>query len=140
MYVDLILQSLSDSFSQSIINFNINKFEVTLPKLLNILKEAESTIKKEKPVLHFGETKKKKKASKTLKKGKGKGRPNKTMVAKKNPGKDKDSTTVKTGIRRGTVLARPRRLAKGAMDLKMGNGVRVTAIVIGEVILHLLGG
>ncbi|RZR82553.1 hypothetical protein BHM03_00009002 [Ensete ventricosum] len=50
------------------------KFEVTLPELLNMLREAESAIKKEKPVLYTGETKKKRKASKTLKNGKGKER------------------------------------------------------------------
>ncbi|RZS23972.1 hypothetical protein BHM03_00056988 [Ensete ventricosum] len=64
-------------------------FEVTLPKLLNMLRETESTIKKEKPVLYIGGTKKKRKASKTLKKGKGKGRLGKAKVAKKYSAKDK---------------------------------------------------
>ena len=36
--VDLILQSLLDSFSQFIINFNMNKIDVSLPELLNMLK------------------------------------------------------------------------------------------------------
>ncbi|RZS29064.1 hypothetical protein BHM03_00062735, partial [Ensete ventricosum] len=66
--------SLQDSFSHFIM-FNVSKFEVTLPELLNMLREAESAINKEKPVLYIGETKKKRKASKTLKKGKGKERP-----------------------------------------------------------------
>ena len=70
-------------------NFNINKLEVTLPKLLNMLREAASTIKKEKLVLCTGETKKKRKSKKSLKKGKGKGRPGKAKVAKKDPTKDK---------------------------------------------------
>ncbi|RRT38855.1 hypothetical protein B296_00053894 [Ensete ventricosum] len=52
--------SLPNSFSQFIINFNLNKFEVTLPELLNMLREAESVIKKEKPILYISETKKKK--------------------------------------------------------------------------------
>ncbi|RRT48936.1 hypothetical protein B296_00009867 [Ensete ventricosum] len=90
-------------------NLNMSKFEVTLPELLNMLRESESAIKKKKPVLYISETKKTKKASKTLKTGKGKERP-----------------------------ARPRRLAKGEMDLKMGNGARVAAVAIGEVTLHLL--
>ncbi|RWW01550.1 hypothetical protein GW17_00035409 [Ensete ventricosum] len=64
-------------------------FEVTLLELLNMLSEAESTIKKEKSVFYIGETKKKRKANKTLKKCKGKGRPGKTKVAKKDPAKDK---------------------------------------------------
>ena len=57
--VDLMLQSLLDFFSQFIINFNMNKLEVTLLELLNMLREAESTIKKEKPVFYAGETRKK---------------------------------------------------------------------------------
>ena len=66
-------------------NFNINKLEVTLPELLNILRGAESTIKKEKLVLNTGKTKKKRKAEKSLKKGEGKGRLGKVKVAKKDP-------------------------------------------------------
>ncbi|RWV96008.1 hypothetical protein GW17_00041314 [Ensete ventricosum] len=74
-------------------NFNMSKLEVTLPKLLNILREAESAIKKEKSILYIGETKKKRKASKILKKGKGKERLGKAKVAKKDTTKDtkKDS-------------------------------------------------
>ncbi|KAJ8492384.1 hypothetical protein OPV22_014105 [Ensete ventricosum] len=110
MCVDLILQSIPDSFSHFIMNFNMSKFEVTLPELLNMLREAESTIKKEKLIIYIGETKKKRKTSKTLKKGKDKERPGKTKV-----------------------LARPRRLDRGEMDLKMGNGAKVTVIAIGEI-------
>ncbi|RRT66973.1 hypothetical protein B296_00034877 [Ensete ventricosum] len=68
--VDLIHQFLQDSFSHLIMNFNMSKFEVTLPELLNILREAESVIKKS--VLYIGETNKKRKTNKTLKKDKGK--------------------------------------------------------------------
>ena len=55
-----------------------------------MLREVESTIKKEKPVLYTGETRKKRKAKRSPKKGKGKGRPGKAKVAKKDPAKDKD--------------------------------------------------
>ncbi|RRT35939.1 hypothetical protein B296_00040627 [Ensete ventricosum] len=89
MCVDLILQSLPDSYSHFIMNFNISKFEVTLPEHLNMLGEAESAIKKEKPVLYISETKKKRNASKTLKKGKDKERSGKVNVAKKYQAKDK---------------------------------------------------
>ena len=89
LYVDLVLQSLLDLFSQFIINFNMNKLELTLPRLLNMLKEAKSTIKKEKPVLYTGETKKKKNEKKSLKKGKSKGKSGTTKVAKIDPVKDK---------------------------------------------------
>ena len=67
----------------------MNKLEVTLSELLNMLKGAEITIKKEKPVLYIGETRKKRKVEKSLKKGKGKGRLGKAMVAKKDPANDK---------------------------------------------------
>ena len=59
--VDIVLQSLPDSFSQFIMNFNMNKLEVTLPELLNMLREVESTIKKKNPVLYTSETRKKRK-------------------------------------------------------------------------------
>ncbi|RWV78439.1 hypothetical protein GW17_00060600 [Ensete ventricosum] len=82
---------------------HMNKFKVTLPKLLNMLREVESTIKKEKPVLYISETNKKRKASKTLKKGKSKERPSKTKVCKKEPIKDSASNATKTGTERGTI-------------------------------------
>ena len=69
--MDLVLQSLPDSFSQFIINFNMNKFKVSLPKLLNMLKKVKSTIKKEKSILYTGEIRNKMKAEKSFKKGKG---------------------------------------------------------------------
>ena len=70
-------------------NFNMNKLEVTLLELLNMLRKAKSTIKKEKSVLYTGETRKKRKTEKSLKKGKGKSIPGKAKVAKKDPAKDK---------------------------------------------------
>ena len=85
--VDIVLQFLPDSFSQFIMNFNMNKLKVTLLELLNMLREAKSTIKKEKPVLYTSETRKKKKADISLEKGKG--RPGKAKVAKKDSAKDK---------------------------------------------------
>ncbi|RRT61718.1 hypothetical protein B296_00020000 [Ensete ventricosum] len=81
--------SLLDFFSHFIMNFNMSKFEVTLLELLNMLKEAKSVIKKEKPVLYIGETKKKRKTNKTLKKGKGNEKLGRTKVAKKDLTKDK---------------------------------------------------
>ncbi|RWV79878.1 hypothetical protein GW17_00058925 [Ensete ventricosum] len=70
-----------------------------------MLREAESTIAKEKSVLYIGQTKKKRKVDKSLKKGKGKGKLNRAKVAKKDPTKDKGFDK---------------------MDLKMDNGARVT--------------
>ena len=54
-----------------------------------MLREAKSTIKKEKLVLYNGETKRKRKARKSLKKGKSKGKWGKTNVAKNDPTKEK---------------------------------------------------
>ena len=68
-------------------NFSMNKLEVTLLELLSMLKEVESTIKKEKLVFYANETRKKKKAEKFLKKSKG--RSGKANVGKKDPTKDK---------------------------------------------------
>ncbi|XP_020082582.1 uncharacterized protein LOC109706190 [Ananas comosus] len=45
LQTDLILQSLPDSFSQFIMNFQMNKIQCTLSELLNMLVTAEGTIK-----------------------------------------------------------------------------------------------
>ena len=52
--IDLILQSLPDSFSQFVMNFNMNNMERTLSQLMNMLKTAEADMKKSKPVLLVG--------------------------------------------------------------------------------------
>ncbi|KAK9174631.1 hypothetical protein WN944_029668 [Citrus x changshan-huyou] len=49
--IDLILQSLPDSFSQFIMNFNMNKMECSLVELLKMLNTAETCIKKPKDVM-----------------------------------------------------------------------------------------
>ena len=43
--MDLILQSLSDSYGQFIMNYHMNKIDATLPELLNILVTIEDTLK-----------------------------------------------------------------------------------------------
>ena len=62
--VDLVLQSLPNSYDQFVVNFNMNQFETKLPELLNMLKTAESTIKKDKPVLLMNSSSKAKKGNK----------------------------------------------------------------------------
>ena len=53
--VDAILSSLTDSFNQFIMNYNMNKMDVTLSELLNMLQAAEDLIKKEKPTVMLAE-------------------------------------------------------------------------------------
>ena len=58
---DLILQSLSDSFSQFVINYHMNKLNISLSELLNMLKTVESHFKGEKvQILHVDKISKKK--------------------------------------------------------------------------------
>ena len=44
LYIDLILHSLSSTFSQFVMNFNMHKMEVTLPELCNMLKTAQENL------------------------------------------------------------------------------------------------
>ncbi|KAK8540198.1 hypothetical protein V6N12_046489 [Hibiscus sabdariffa] len=44
--IDVVLQSLSDSFNQFVLNFNMNEINKTLPQLLGMLRTAESNMKK----------------------------------------------------------------------------------------------
>jgi hypothetical protein len=53
--VDAIFSSLTDSFNQFIMNYNMNKMDVTLSELLNMLQAAEDLIKKEKPTVMLAE-------------------------------------------------------------------------------------
>jgi hypothetical protein len=53
--VDAILSSLTDSFNQFIMNYNMNKMDVTLLELLNMLQAAEDLIKKDKPIVMLAE-------------------------------------------------------------------------------------
>ena len=74
LYVDLILQSLLKSFDQFVINFNMGNNRVTINELVNMLVTAQSTIKKDKPMIlastskaHKGAQKGKKKKSSSSK-------------------------------------------------------------------------
>ncbi|KAK8974556.1 hypothetical protein V6N11_034483 [Hibiscus sabdariffa] len=44
--IDVVLQSLPDSFRQFILNFNMNDIDKTLPHLLGMLRTAKSNLKK----------------------------------------------------------------------------------------------
>ncbi|KAK8636307.1 hypothetical protein V6N13_005011 [Hibiscus sabdariffa] len=43
--IDVVLQSLPDSFNQFVLNFNMNEINKTLPQLLGMLRTAESNMK-----------------------------------------------------------------------------------------------
>ncbi|KAK8574325.1 hypothetical protein V6N13_016126 [Hibiscus sabdariffa] len=44
--IDVVLQSLSDSFNQFLLNFNMNEINKTLPQLLGMLRTVEGNMKK----------------------------------------------------------------------------------------------
>ncbi|KAK8584249.1 hypothetical protein V6N13_109637 [Hibiscus sabdariffa] len=75
---DVILQSLPDSFKPFVLNFNMNEINKTLPQLLDMLRTAESDLKKNgyKSILMVREAKGKKKAKS---KGNGKSKPKERM-------------------------------------------------------------
>ncbi|XP_070667597.1 uncharacterized protein [Malus domestica] len=71
---DFILASLSDSFSQFVMNYNMNKMDSTLSELLNMLVTAEKTMKKENVVGTAAVAYNKPCSSKAKPKGKGQGK------------------------------------------------------------------
>ena len=91
--IDLVLQSLPDSYAQFVLNFQMNKIDCTLPELINMHKTVEPSIKKEQKsimvVNSSGPSKKNKKAKKQGKKN--------TIKPKggiqKKTAKNKDSST-----------------------------------------------
>ncbi|KAK8576718.1 hypothetical protein V6N13_015151 [Hibiscus sabdariffa] len=44
--IDVVLQSLSDSFNQFVLNFNMNEINKTLPQLIGMLRTVESNMKR----------------------------------------------------------------------------------------------
>ncbi|KAL4291322.1 hypothetical protein GQ457_14G016260 [Hibiscus cannabinus] len=90
---DVVLQSLPDSFSQFILNFNMNEIEKTLPQLLGMLRTAEGNMKKggSKSVLMVREAKGKGKGKKVANsKGNGKTKPKGKEALKPKGGVRKD--------------------------------------------------
>lgn len=49
--IDVVLQSLPNSYSQFVMNYNIHDFEKSLPELLNMLRTAEQELSKNKSTI-----------------------------------------------------------------------------------------
>ena len=193
---DVILQSLSDSYSQFVLNFNMNEIDKTLPQLLSMLRTAEGNMKKvgPKPILMVRNNKGKGKAKVQAKpKGKARPKPGKVKAALKPKGgvakegncfhcgvtghwkrncpiyleevkKAKISGTSASGIYVIDInlstttswvldtgcgshictsvqgLERSKNLARGDVDLRVGNGAKVAALAIGTYNLSLPSG
>ncbi|KAL4334613.1 hypothetical protein GQ457_07G009640 [Hibiscus cannabinus] len=152
--IDVVLQSLLDSFSQFILNFNMNEIEKTLPQLLGMLRTAEGNMKKggSKSVLMVREAKGKgKKVAKS--KGYGKTKPKGKEALKPKGGVSKDGKCFHCGktrhwkrncpiyledVKKAKVVGASvsglhtrMTLAKGDVDLRVGNGARVAALAVG---------
>ncbi|KAL4310633.1 hypothetical protein GQ457_01G017150 [Hibiscus cannabinus] len=183
--IDVVLQSLPDSFSQFILNFNMNEIEKTLPQLLGMLRIVEGNMKKggSKSVLMVREAKGKGKGKKVAKsKGNGKTKPKGKEELKPKGGVNKDGKCFhcgKTGhwkrncpiyleeVKKAKAVGASvsgiyvidvnmstssswvldtscgshictsvqglhtrRNLAKGDVDLRVGNGARVAALAV----------
>ncbi|KAK8502801.1 hypothetical protein V6N12_073851 [Hibiscus sabdariffa] len=89
--IDVILQSLPDSFNQFVLNFNMNEINKTLPQLLGMLRTAESNLKKggSKSILMVCEAKRKeKKVAKSKGVGKTKSKGKEALKPKGGVSKD----------------------------------------------------
>ena len=68
--IDLIMSRFSDSFAQFVLNYRINNIEISIPKLINIVKAVEPSLKKEGKTMILKDTFSYKKSSKNNKKKK----------------------------------------------------------------------
>ncbi|KAI3685767.1 hypothetical protein L6452_35025 [Arctium lappa] len=187
--IDVVLQSLPNSYSQFVMNYNMRDFEKSLPELLNMLRTAEQELAKNKSTILMvrkdkkGKGKGKSIAKPTSKSLKPKGGIKKPKVTVPKEGecfhcnklghwkrncllylqeKKKGSVTSTSGIyvieanlstsytswvldigcgshicRNVQELKRTRRLSKGEVDLRVGNGTKVAAIAVGSILLTL---
>ncbi|KAK8983773.1 hypothetical protein V6N11_009559 [Hibiscus sabdariffa] len=188
--IDVILQSLPDSFNYFVLNFNMNEFNKTLPQLLGMLRTAESNMKKggSKSILMVREAKRKeKKVAKSKGVGKTKSKGKEALKPKGGVSKDgKCFHCGKTGhwkrncpmyledVKKAKAVGASvsgiyvidvnmstspswvldtgcgshictsvqglhmrRTLAKGDVDLRVGNGARVAALAVGTYVLAL---
>ncbi|KAL4335245.1 hypothetical protein GQ457_07G009750 [Hibiscus cannabinus] len=89
--IDVIQQSLSDSFNPFVRNFNMNEINKTLPQLLGMLRTAKSDLKKNgsKSILMVHEGKRKRN-KKVKSKGNGKSKPKRNDAMKPEEGISKD--------------------------------------------------
>ncbi|KAK9025215.1 hypothetical protein V6N11_065111 [Hibiscus sabdariffa] len=143
--VDVVLQSLPDSFNQFVLNFNMNEINKTLPQLLGMLRTAEGNMKKggSKSILMVREAKGKgKKVAKS--KGTGKTKPKGKEALKPKGGVRKDGKCFHCDTGCGSHICTSvqglhmrRNLAKGDVDLRVGNGARVAALAVGTYVLSL---
>ncbi|KAK8995295.1 hypothetical protein V6N11_069734 [Hibiscus sabdariffa] len=188
--VDVVLQSLSDSFNQFVLNFNMNEINKTLPQFLGMLRTAKSNMKKggSKSILMVREAKGKgKKVAKS--KGTGKTKPKGKEALKPKGGVSKNGKCFHCGkpghwkrncpvyleeVKKAKAVGASvssiyvidvnmstssswvldtscgshictsvrglhmrRNLAKGDVDLRVGNGARVAALAVGTYVLSL---
>ena len=76
LFTDLILQSLPPSFDSFVVNYSMHLIKKGPSKLVNVLRVAEATMKRDKPVMLVGSFSGSKAAKPKRKKKKGKGSPN----------------------------------------------------------------
>ncbi|XP_024990602.1 uncharacterized protein LOC112524891 [Cynara cardunculus var. scolymus] len=106
--IDVVLQSLPNSHSQFLMNYNMHDFDKTLPELLNMLRTAEQELAKNKStILMVRKDKKRKGKVKSIAKPTSK------------------SLKPKEGIKKSKELKRTRRLSKCEVDLHVGNGEKM---------------
>ncbi|KAK8701343.1 hypothetical protein V6N13_019731 [Hibiscus sabdariffa] len=137
---DLILQSLPGSFKPFVLNFNMNEINKTLPQLLGMLRTVESDMKKDgsKSILLVREAKGKgKKVAKSkgseVKKAKAVGASVSGIYVIDVNMSTSSSWVLDTGCGSHICtsvqgLHMRRNLAKGDVDLRVGNGARVSAL------------
>ncbi|XP_010556021.1 PREDICTED: uncharacterized protein LOC104825396 [Tarenaya hassleriana] len=124
--VDMVLHSLPDSFRHFVLNYYMNGMDKSLTELHGMLVSAEQNIKTDKSILVMQSEKSSRKRPRENGKGKELAKKAKVVVLPKSKPNKGECHYCHEGLQRSRTLAR------GEVNLRVGNGAKISTLCVGD--------